>query len=183
MRPRVLVAGVGNVLLGDDGFAAEVIHRLEDMVLPSWVQIADFGIGGGRVSTDLLGGYDTTILIDATRHGRRPAEVYVLAAELGEYPSALPTLLDSHGIRPEAALRLLQVVGGDAGEVLVVGCEPVRTRGLGLSEPVAAAVDEAVRIVTDLVWGTDAARPLPSVHSGPSVQPESPRQLEPVRGE
>ncbi|MFD2399599.1 hypothetical protein ACFSVJ_26525 [Prauserella oleivorans] len=73
MRPRVLLAGVGNVALGDDGFGVEVVQRLEEAVLPSWVQIADYGIGCGRVEADLCGGYDTTILIDGTPRGAVPA--------------------------------------------------------------------------------------------------------------
>ncbi|PXY24924.1 peptidase M52 [Prauserella sp. PE36] len=176
MRPRVLLAGVGNVLLGDDGFGVEVVQRLEGTVLPSWVQIADYGIGCGRLDR-LLGGYDTTILIDATPRGGRPGEVYVMEAELDEHPSCIPALLDPHGIRPEGALRLLQVLGGDAGRVLVVGCEPIKRTGIGLSSPVTAAVAEAVRVVTDLVWGTDPRRPVTS------VEPETPRQLEAMGGE
>ncbi|PRX46515.1 hydrogenase maturation protease [Prauserella shujinwangii] len=181
MRPRVLVAGLGNGLLGDDGFGTEVVRRLADEVLPSWVQIADFGLRGGHLTCDLLGGYDTTVLIDATPHGGPPGGLYVLGAELDEEdPSALPALLDSHGFRPEAALRLLQVLGVDAGQVYLVGCEPVRGAGVGLSAPVAAAVGDAVRIVTDLVWGTEPARLAGSVHR---FEVKAPRQLETVRGE
>ncbi|MEU6646126.1 hydrogenase maturation protease [Saccharomonospora sp. NPDC046836] len=177
MRPRVLVAGVGNVLAGDDGFGVEVLQRLEEMALPSWVQIADYGIGYGRLDPDLLGGYDTTILVDATPRGGTPGQVCVIEAELDEHPSRIPALLDPHGIRPEGALRLLQVLGGDAGRVLVVSCEPVKAAGFGLSRPVSAAVADAVRIVMDLVWGTDPRLPVMS------VEPEAPRRLETMRGE
>lgn len=168
----MLVAGVGNALLGDDGFGAEVLQRLGDQVLPSWVQVADYGICGNRAAYELVGDYDTTILIDATPHGGRPGELYVREAELdGEHE-----LLASHGLEPAATLELLRLLGGDAGRVYVVGCEPLQTEGFGLSEPVAAAVDAAVHLVTDLTWGIQS-------EGAPSVQPEAPRQLEPVRGE
>lgn len=174
----MLVAGVGNALLGDDGFGIDVVQRLEAEALPGWVQIADYGICcGARVGHHLLGGYDTTILVDATPRGGRPGELCVIEAELDEHPRALPRLLDPHGIRPESALRLLELLGGDAGRVLVVGCEPAKTTGVGLSDLVAAAVPEAVRIVRDLVWGTEPGREVVS------VQPEAPRQFEPVRGQ
>ncbi|MFD2399598.1 hypothetical protein ACFSVJ_26520 [Prauserella oleivorans] len=101
----------------------------------------------------------------------------MIEAELDDHPSRIPTLLDPHGIRPEGALRLLQVLGGDAGRVLVVGCEPLKTDGIGLSAPVRAAVPRAVRIVTDLVWGTDPSLPVRSIEA------EAPRQLEAMGGE
>ncbi|NIJ11306.1 hydrogenase maturation protease [Saccharomonospora amisosensis] len=177
MRPRVLVAGVGNVLLGDDGFGVEVVQRLAGVALPSWVQLADHGLGCGRLDCDMLGGYDTTILLDATPRGGSPGQLCVIEAEVDEQSSALPALLDAHGIQPKAAIRLLHLLGSDAGRVVVVGCEPAKTVGIGLSPAVAEAVTEAVRIVTDLVWGTE---PPGSVRS---VQAEPPRQLEPMGGE
>lgn len=180
MRPRVLVAAVGNIGIGDEGFGVEVIRRLADAVLPSWVQLADHGIGCGRLDCDMLGGYDTTILLDATPRGGAAGELSLLEADLDELSTAPPTLLGTHGIAPQAALQLLRVLGGDAGRLVVVGCEPVKTEGIGLSAPVLAAVDEAVRLVTDLVWGTEPRRP---PRSARSAQVETPRQLEPVRGE
>lgn len=177
MRPRVLVAGVGNVLLGDDGFGVEVVQRLADVPLPNWVQLVDHGIGCGRLDCDMLGGYDTTILLDATPRGGVPGQLCVIEAELDEQSATLPALLDAHGIRPEGAIRLLRLLGGDAGRVVVVGCEPLKNEGIGLSSRVAEAVTQAVHIVTDLVWGTEPPR------SVRSVQLEAPRQLEPMSGE
>jgi hydrogenase maturation protease len=153
-RPRVLVAGIGNIFLGDDGFGVEVLKRLEQTELPNWVQIADYGIRGMHLAYDLMGGYDTTILIDATPRGEAPGTVYLIEPDdLSEFPAS--PAIDAHGMRPDAVFRLLKMLGGDAGRVLVVGCEPANTdEGMGLSAPVAAAVDEAVRLVADLVWGT-----------------------------
>ncbi|ASR37419.1 hypothetical protein BAY61_23155 [Prauserella marina] len=188
MRPRVLVAGVGNVALGDDGFGVEVVQRLEGEALPDWVQIADYGVGGaghGRIDGDLVGGYDTTILVDATPRGRQGGSLCVLEVELGDHPDGVPALLASHGIRPEGALRLLQLLGGDAGRVLVVCCEPVKTTGVGLSREAAGAAEDALRIVTDLVWGNDPEISVTRLLTTPDdlVDPEAPRQFEPVRGQ
>jgi hydrogenase maturation protease len=178
MRPRVLVAAVGNVWVGDESFGVEVLQRLADTVLPSWVQLADHGIGCGRLDCDMLGGYDTTVLLDATPRGGPPGEICLIEADLDDETAALPALFDAHGIRPEGAISLLRVLGGDAGRVVVLGCEPVKTSGIGLSTPVAAAVDRAVRIVTDLVWGVD-----PHGRAGASLETKSPRQLQAMRGE
>jgi hydrogenase maturation protease len=154
MRPRVLVAGIGNIFLGDDGFGVDVIKELEHIDLPSWVQIADYGISGMHLAYDLMGGYDTTILIDAMQRGEAPGTVFLLEPDdMSDLP--VNPGVDGHGMQPDAVFRLLKLLGGDAGRVLVVGCEPANTdERIGLSPPVAAAVDEAVRVVTDLAWGT-----------------------------
>jgi hydrogenase maturation protease len=77
-RPRVLVAGVGNIFLGDDGFGVAVAQRLAEVDLPSWAQIADYGISGVHLAYDLLGGYDTTVIIDATPGGGEPGTLYLI---------------------------------------------------------------------------------------------------------
>jgi hydrogenase maturation protease len=153
MRPRVLVAGIGNVFLSDDGFGVEVLKELEGTDLPEWVQIADYGIAGTHLADDLMGGYDTTILLDATPHGRPPGTLSLIEADTDDI--AAVSLIDTHGMRPEAVFRLLRLLGGDAGRVLIVGCEPgCLDEGIGLSAAVEAAVPAAVRAVTELAWGT-----------------------------
>jgi hydrogenase maturation protease len=159
MRPRVLVAGIGNIFLRDDGFGVEVAHALEGVAMPNWVQIADYGIRGMHLAYDLMGGYDTTILIDALPRGEPPGTVYLLEPDA---MSDLPVnpAVDAHGMQPDAVFRLLKMLGGDAGRVLVVGCEPATVEeGIGLSAPVSGAVGEAVRLVTDLAWGTSPHLP------------------------
>ncbi|HEV2450854.1 MAG TPA: hydrogenase maturation protease [Streptosporangiaceae bacterium] len=143
---RVLVAGIGNIFLGDDGFGSEVIKRLPG--LPGSVQAADYGISGMHLAYDLAEGYDTVILIDAAPRGDQPGTVTVVeVSQVDPQPAA--GLLDAHGMQPDVVLGLL---GSRQGRMLVVGCEPATVDyGMGLSEPVAAAVDEAVRIVLDLV--------------------------------
>lgn len=159
MRPRLLVAGIGNIFLRDDGFGVEVAHALERVSLPNWVQIADYGIRGMHLAYDLLGGYDTTILIDALPRGEAPGTVYLLEPdEVSDLP--VNPAVDAHGMQPDAVFRLLKLLGGDAGRVLVVGCEPASVdEGIGLSPPVAGAVGEAVRLVTDLAWGASPHLP------------------------
>lgn len=145
---RVLVAGVGNIFLGDDGFGVEVARRLSTMDLPA--DVVDYGIRGMHLAHDLAGaGYALTILVDATQRGDPPGTVYVV--ELAE--STMDTvLLDAHGMQPDAVLGLVRVLGGDPGCVLLVGCEPASLDpGMALSRPVAQAVDTAVRVVRALV--------------------------------
>ncbi|MET8849862.1 hydrogenase maturation protease [Amycolatopsis sp. NPDC004625] len=152
MRPRVLVAGIGNIFLGDDGFGVEVVKELAGTGLPPWVQLADYGIAGMHLAYDLLGGYDTTILLDATPHGRPPGTLSLIEADTEDLEAAS---IDAHGMQPDAVFRLLRLLGGDAGRVLVVGCEPAcLDEGIGLSPEVTATVPAAVRAVTELAWGT-----------------------------
>ena len=167
MTGRMLIAGVGNIFLGDDGFGVEVASRLATADLPDWVRVADYGISGMHLAYDLAEGYESTILVDATPRGGEPGTVYVMELDTG-VPStaaapAAPVagsgvpLLDAHGMQPDVVLGMLNLLGAEPGRVFLVGCEPASTdEGIGLSEPVAAAVDEAVRIVLDLVRTADA---------------------------
>jgi hydrogenase maturation protease len=155
MRPRVLVASIGNVFLRDDGFGVEVLKELDRAGLPPWVQIADYDIAAVHLAYDLTGGYDTTILLDATPHGRLPGTL-----SLTEDLTAA-SALDAHGLHGDAVFRLLRLLGGDAGRVLVLGCEPACVDGgIGLSPQVAAAVPAAVRAVTELAWGASPELPV-----------------------
>ncbi len=175
MTGRMMIAGVGNIFLGDDGFGVEVARRLADADLPDWVRVADYGISGMHLAYDLAEGFETTILVDASPRGEPPGTVYVM--ELGDRPGvaapgepALP-VLDGHGMQPDVVLGMLDMLGADAGRVLLVGCEPASIDArIGLSPPVAAAVDEAVRIVHDLVRAAEAgaspARRTTSVEGG-----------------
>jgi hydrogenase maturation protease len=148
---RVLVAGVGNVFLGDDGFGVEVARRLQAAELPEGVRVADFGIRGVHLAYELLDGYQTAILVDATPRGGEPGTVYVIEPEPPTGASG-HTLLDAHGMEPDAVLSMLEVLGGSDAKVLIVGCEPADVRErIGLSPRVAGAVDQAVAVVRELV--------------------------------
>ena len=159
--PTVLVAGVGNMFLGDDGFGVEVVRRLADRPRRPGVTVKDFGIRGVDLAFSLVDGADLTILVDATARGGRPGTLYTIEPELppadgGDGPQSLAT----HGLDPVKVLRMAQTLGGRLGRVVLVGCEP-ETFGpeheghMGLSAPVEAAVPEAVRIIEGLVESTE----------------------------
>ncbi|GAA1957601.1 hydrogenase maturation protease [Amycolatopsis minnesotensis] len=156
----VLVAGVGNIFLGDDGFGAAVVRRLSEVDLGDDVEVADYGISGMHLAYDLTeAGYDLTILVDAASRGGEPGTVYVIELDPGEQDTRGGGPLDAHGMRPDTVLALLRVLGGDAGRVLLVGCEPAELDDrIGLSPPVHRAVETAVRAVTDLVAARRAGR-------------------------
>ena len=158
MTNRMLVAGVGNIFLGDDGFGVEVARRLAAEDLPEWVTVADYGISGLHLAYDLASGYETTILIDATSRGDDPGTVYVIELDHSRLsgaaadPAARSQLLDAHGMQPDVVFGVLDMLGAEAGRVLLVGCEPASVDdGIGLSPPVSAAVPEAVRVVRNLI--------------------------------
>jgi hydrogenase maturation protease len=161
MTNRVLVAGVGNIFLGDDGFGVEVARRLASAEMPDWVRVADYGTSGMHLAYDLADGYTTTILIDAAPRGGPPGTLTVLEVEREHRPELAATaggalegsrMFDAHGMQPDVVFGVLDMLGAEAGRILVVGCEPASLdHGIGLSEPVAAAVDEAVRMVKTLV--------------------------------
>ena len=154
MNGSTLVAGIGNVFLGDDGFGVEVAARLARENLPQHVRVLDAGIRARHLAYELLdGGYQTAILVDAVSRGGAPGTVYLIEPETGnESGGPVRLSLDGHGMTPETTLALVDAFGGSSTRVLIVGCEPACVdEGIGLSEPVAAAVDEAVSLVRDLV--------------------------------
>ena len=173
MSGRVLVAGVGNIFLGDDGFGSAVARRLAGASLPEGVRVADYGTSGMHLAYDLAGGYETAILIDASPRGETPGTVTVLEVDpahrqqLAADGLATSRLFDSHGMQPDLVLGVLDMLGGEARRILVVCCEPASTSyGMELSEPVAAAVGEAARIVTDLVTAAAGQPPAAVTQDG-----------------
>jgi hydrogenase maturation protease len=167
MSRRVLVAGVGNIFLGDDGFGVEVAKRLAGESFPPGVQVTDYGIRGVHLAYELLRGYDTLILIDAAPRGEAPGTVFVLEPDF-DHADTLDRgesgfVFDAHGMDPEMVLGILADLGGARPRVLIVGCEPAEVEErMGLSAPVARAVEEAAQIVRDLVEQECATEPATS---------------------
>jgi hydrogenase maturation protease len=151
---RALVAGIGNVFLSDDGFGVEVAARLSSTSLPAGVRVLDAGIRARDLAYELIdGGYETAILVDAVARGGAPGTVYVIEPDADSINSAASTaFVDGHAMNPESTLALVQALGGGPTRILIVGCEPGSVEeGMGLSQPVAAAVDEAIGVVRGLL--------------------------------
>jgi hydrogenase maturation protease len=153
----VLVAGIGNVFLGDDGFGVEVAQRLALRPQPKGVRVEDYGIRGYDLAYALMARPDHAILIDACPRGETPGTVFLMEPDLEQLddPAGGAAIPDAHDMNPLNVLRLVRALGGTLGPVTVVGCEP-ETLGppeglMGLSEPVRAAVDGAVDLIENLV--------------------------------
>jgi hydrogenase maturation protease len=157
----VLIAGVGNILRGDDGFGAAVVERLAKEGVPSTVHVVETGIGGIHLVQELMSHVDALIVVDAVDRGRRPGTVLVMRPEVRDV-SALPPmqqrdeLADMHYTTPERTFMLAGALGVMPAESWIVGCqvEDADRLGEGLSEPVASAIDAAIaeirRLVTSL---------------------------------
>jgi hydrogenase maturation protease len=152
-QPRLLVAGIGNIFLGDDAFGVEVIRRLAQRSLPQGVCVMDFGIRGFDLACALVDGYDGAILVDAVQRGGTPGTVYVLELT-GDTPG--PPSADGHSLDPASALRLAHALGQLPPRLRLVGCEPSRLdaaedEATVLSPPVAAAVEHAIHVVESVL--------------------------------
>jgi hydrogenase maturation protease len=150
---RILVAGIGNIFFGDDGFGCAVAERLLARSLPDGVTVVDYGIRGMHLAYDMLAGYDATILVDAVPRGDEPGTIYVIdVTSVGADTLRPSRQLDPHGMTPDAVLDLHRTLGGEPSRIYVVGCEPANTdEEIGLGPAVAASVDTAVTAVMDLV--------------------------------
>lgn len=149
---RVLVAGVGNIFLGDDGFGVEVAARLAGQRMPAGVRVADYGIRGVHLAYELLEGYDGLILVDAVSRGEPPGTVFVIEPDLdGIAVGPGGPTMDAHSMSPDIVFALLKSLDASLDEVYVVGCEPADiSERMGLSAEVAASVEGAVTVVRQL---------------------------------
>jgi hydrogenase maturation protease len=158
--PKILIAGIGNIFLGDDGFGCMVAGRLAQRPLPDGARVIDFGIRGFDLAYALTDGYDVTILIDAVQRGGEPGALYLIEPDLNDPndPAAQAMMVEAHGMNPMRALNLARSMNGELKRVLLIGCEP-ETFGpeegqMGLSATVEAAVCGAVEMVESLVAET-----------------------------
>jgi hydrogenase maturation protease len=153
----ILVAGIGNIFKGDDGFGVEVAQRLARKNLPDAVKVVDFGIRGIDLAYALLDGYRAAVLVDTVQRGGAPGTVYVIRPD---WPSEEEATYDElqiapHDLDPMKVLRLVKALGGGCDRLVVIGCEPAtfgdEEGAMGLSPPVTAAVDQAVPAIETLI--------------------------------
>ncbi|MDQ3631713.1 MAG: hydrogenase maturation protease [Actinomycetota bacterium] len=152
--PSILIAGIGNVFLADDGFGVEVARLLAQRELPAGVKVADFGIRGMDLAYELQEDYDAAILVDAVPRGGEPGTLYVIEPD----PAQAEGMLDAHSMDPVRVLGLAKVLGSIPPRVLVVGCEPAvhMTQDdeellVELSPAVKASTLEAVELIESVL--------------------------------
>jgi len=144
----ILIAGTGNIFLGDDAFGVEVARKLASREWPEGVRAVDFGIRGFDLAFAMLEGVDLTIFVDATPRGGTPGTLYLIEPDT----STVSADIDAHSMNPLAVMQLVKTMGGEFRRLLVVGCEPERCdQGIGLSASVEGALDRAVAMIEELV--------------------------------
>jgi len=152
--PRVLVAGFGNLLLGDDGFGVAVVRKLARETVPAGVETLEVGTGGMELVYGLMGGFDRLIVVDAVRRGLAPGTLSVFRPSEADLASSPGQFLDPHFAEPTRAMRMAKSLGYLPPDVTVVGCEPGDCElDLKLSPPVLAAVEQALGTVREALSG------------------------------
>jgi hydrogenase maturation protease len=151
----ILVAGVGNAWLRDDGFGGEVARRLEQLELPGGVAVMDAGTGGLDLAYEVMRGYEALVILDVSRQGGDPGTLYVIEPDEASVQGAIEDgeVINPHGMDPQTVLRFVKSTGAWPGRVIVIACEPgeIEEVGWGLSEQVAEAVERAVELVVETV--------------------------------
>jgi len=156
-KPAILVAGIGNIFLGDDAFGVEVVRRLAGVWLPESVRVTDFGIRGFDLAYALQDGYETTILVDACPRGKAAGTLYVIEPDLKalDDPDDPQAVVEAHAMNPMNVLRMARAMNIEVKNVLLLGCEPETLGGeegqMGLSAAVEAAVDHAVKLLESII--------------------------------
>ncbi len=151
--PRILVAGVGNAWLRDDGFGGEVARRLERRELAEGIAVMDAGTGGLDLAYEVMRGYDALLILDVSRQGGEPGTLYVMEVPEEDVEGKIDDgeAINPHGMDPKTVLRFVRSIGAWPGRVVVIACEPaeVDELGFGLSAHVQSAVERAVELVVE----------------------------------
>ena len=160
----ILVAGVGNVWLRDDGFGGEVARRLKQLELPAGVTVMDAGTGGLDLAYEVMRGYDGLVILDVSKQGGEPGTLYVMEPDEESVQGGIEDgeVINPHGMDPQTVLRFVKSIGAWPGRVVVIACEPadVEEMGWGMSNDVEEAVHRAVGLVLDTVQELRAGAPL-----------------------
>ena len=148
---RILIAGIGNIFLGDDAFGCEVARELSARALPPEVTVRDFGIKSYDLAYALAEKYDAIVLVDAAPRGDPPGTTYLMEIEPWGLTELDAEITDAHTMSPVNALKMAQSVGPVTAKIYLVGCEPAKLEAddgeIGLSEPVQRAIPQAVELV------------------------------------
>ena len=154
-QPSILIAGIGNIFLGDDAFGCEVVKELQRRSWPENVRVEDFGIRGFDLAYAVLDGYDITIFVDAIARGESPGTLYTIEPEVNDLEALGAGVLETHSINPLSVLQMVKTMGGSFKKILLVGCEPATFGGeeglMGLSKEVQSAVPAAAKLVESLI--------------------------------
>ncbi len=154
-RPRVLVAGIGNIFEGDDAFGCEVVRELGQRAVPEGVEVIDFGIRGYDLAYALADDYAAVILVDAAPRGAPPGTVHLIEPDLERINQLEPGPVDAHNLDPVRVLQMAQDLGARPRQLYLVGCEPAVLEcddgHLGLSERVRQAVPRAMELIESLI--------------------------------
>jgi hydrogenase maturation protease len=152
---QILVAGVGNIFLGDDAFGSEVARKLMQRKLPPEVQVHDYGTCSYDLAYAMMGDYEATILVDATSQGQSPGTVYLIEPDLNELDKMDNAVANGHSMNPVSVLQMVRSLGCRPKRLYLVGCEPAALDSddgvLGLSESVQAAVPRAIELIESLM--------------------------------
>jgi hydrogenase maturation protease len=154
---RILVAGVGNIFLGDDAFGCEVARILSQRSLPEGVRVRDFGIRSLDLAYAMMEDYDAVILVDASPRGDAPGTLYLIEPQINKnmLDEHEGEVVNAHSMNPVRVLEMVHYLGGQPKKLYVLGCEPGALDSedgrMGLSDRVAAAVEPAVNMIKDLV--------------------------------
>jgi hydrogenase maturation protease len=151
---RILIAGVGNIFLGDDAFGCEVVRELSNKHWPSDVRVTDFGIRSCDLAFALADKYETVILVDATPQGEPPGTVYLIEPDLAQLKQFESLPADPHSLDPVRVLQMAGKTGEGPKRLYLVGCEPGSLESdncFGLTAVVKAAVPKAVGMIESIV--------------------------------
>lgn len=153
---KILIAGIGNIFNGDDGFGVEVARRLSEQTLPDGVNAVDFGIRSYDLMFALVEGYQAAILVDTLHWNEPPGTLYLFEPNLDDMGELLPASAEGHGLHPAQVLKLAKLYGSLPEHIFVIGCEPMTVTfseegQIGLSPPVQANMNEAIRMTESLI--------------------------------
>jgi hydrogenase maturation protease len=143
----ILVLGLGNYLMGDEGIGVQVIQEMSKMELPDYVDILDGGTGGFLLLS-CFESYEKIIFIDATMDGRETGHVRLIRPR---FASDFPSALSVHDVGLKDMIEAVYLMEHPPEmSLFTVSIDHISPMSLELSEPVRASIPEVIERVFNL---------------------------------
>ncbi len=178
---KILVAGIGNIFMGDDAFGVEVANRMARLTLPEDVTIGDYGIFSHDLACAIMDGYDVTILLDAVQRGQPPGTLHLVELDPDAVCAIENESVNAHGMNPVAVLQTVKAQGGTSGRIYLVACETAPpghgVASLGLSAAIEDAVPRAIEMIQNFISDLQNENPVAQTRIVAGIGAGGPRSI------
>jgi len=148
MKPSILILGIGNLLMGDEGIGVHVAEMLQKVSFPDHVTVLDGGTGGFHL-LEYFELHDHIIMVDATLDGRPPGTIRLIKPR---FASDFPPAMSTHDIGLKDLVSALQLLGRMPEiDLIVISIASLQQQGIYLSDEVQDVVPDVISKIKELL--------------------------------